>query len=454
MAQGSGSGTTSAAGREDAEERTKDGGATQECKSPPPSALRASTRFVVATEAFLYRRTVRAVLIAWVGVSDLKGPEKAGTGDLGPIAQALAARSFDQVVLLEFFDKADHQKLLPGYIAWLRERTQAEIVERRETLRGPTDFGGIYEAARRACQEVLAQHRDATLTFHLSPGSPPMAAVWMLLGKTIFPAQLIESSREQGVKTAEVPFDIAAEFLPDLLREPDERLRAQSTADSPPAPEFKTIIHRSRVMARLIQRARRVALRNVPVLIEGESGTGKELLAKAIHQASPRKGKPFIPVNCGAIPASLVESRLRSADVILGYGGSNLWAAHAWRASGLAPVLAELLEQKVYVGWSAGSMIFARELDRWPAAFDDLDELAAPFGRPRRGADVVEWGVAGCGAARGLGHAVAEPLRDDVHTAYGELVDIVRYANEHSVGDAQRLGVRVVLDVGLGLGET
>lgn len=75
-------------------------------------------------------------------------------------------------------------------------------------------------------------------------------------------------------------------------------------------------------------------------------------------------------------PASLVESRLRSADVILGYGGSNLWAAHAWRASGLAPVLAELLEQKVYVGWSAGSMIFARELDRWSAAFDDLDELA------------------------------------------------------------------------------
>lgn len=253
---------------------------------------------------------MRNILIAWVGISDLKGPEKSGTGDLGPIAQALAARSFDQVVLLEFFDKLDHQKLLPGYIAWLRERTPARIVERRETLRGPTDFGGIYEAARRACQEVLAEHRHATLTFHLSPGSPPMAAVWMLLGKTIFPAQLIESSREQGVKTAEVPFDIAAEFLPDLLREPDERLRAQSTADSPPAPEFKTIIHRSRAMARLTQRARRVALRNVPVLIEGESGTGKELLAKAIHQASPRKSKPFIPVNCGAIPAGLVESEL------------------------------------------------------------------------------------------------------------------------------------------------
>jgi transcriptional regulator with PAS, ATPase and Fis domain len=61
-------------------------------------------------------------------------------------------------------------------------------------------------------------------------------------------------------------------------------------------------------MERLLRRARRVAFRNVPVLIEGESGTGKELLAKAIHRASPRKCKPFIAVNCGAIPPSLIES--------------------------------------------------------------------------------------------------------------------------------------------------
>ena len=166
-------------------------------------------------KAFLYDVTVRAVLVGWVGVSDLNGPAKAGTGDLGPIAQALATRAFDQVVLLEYFAKADHQKMLPGYVAWLRERTDAEIVERPEALRGPTDFGGIYEAARRACQHVLAQKKDSSLTFHLSSGAPPMAAVWMLLGKTIVPAELIESSREQGVKTAEVPFDIAAEFLPD-----------------------------------------------------------------------------------------------------------------------------------------------------------------------------------------------------------------------------------------------
>lgn len=74
-------------------------------------------------------------------------------------------------------------------------------------------------------------------------------------------------------------------------------------------------------------------------------------------------------------PPALVESRLRSADVILGYGGSNLWLAHAWAVTGLAPVLAQLLDEKVYVGWSAGSMIFPRLLSRWAEDFDDQEEL-------------------------------------------------------------------------------
>jgi len=58
-------------------------------------------------------------------------------------------------------------------------------------------------------------------------------------------------------------------------------------------------------------------------------------------------------------PASRVESRLRSADVVLGYGGSNIWLAHAWQATGLDRMLPELLHEKVYVGWSAGSMVFS-----------------------------------------------------------------------------------------------
>ena len=255
---------------------------------------------------------MQRVLIAWVGVTDIFGPENESKGDVGPVAQAVVSLELDRIVLLEYFSNPAHQFRFPTYVSWLRTRTSATIETINVELRGPTDFGGIYAAAREACRDIIASAAPdgASLTFHLSSGSPPMAAVWMLLGKTIFPAELIESSREQGLKTAEVPFDITVEFLPDFLREPDERLRSQSTADSPPAPEFANIIHRSKIMARLIQRSRRVALRSVPVLIEGESGTGKELLAKAIHRASPRRDKPFIPVNCGAIFDSLVEAEL------------------------------------------------------------------------------------------------------------------------------------------------
>ncbi len=63
-------------------------------------------------------------------------------------------------------------------------------------------------------------------------------------------------------------------------------------------------------MKKVIARAQRLAEFDVNVMILGETGTGKELFAEAIHNASPRRAKKFIPVNCGAIPRELVESEL------------------------------------------------------------------------------------------------------------------------------------------------
>ena len=73
---------------------------------------------------------------------------------------------------------------------------------------------------------------------------------------------------------------------------------------------FPEIIGSSPVMAKVFDTIRRVAGSDISVLIVGESGTGKELVARAIHRQSHRKDGPFIAINCGAIPETLLESEL------------------------------------------------------------------------------------------------------------------------------------------------
>ncbi len=73
---------------------------------------------------------------------------------------------------------------------------------------------------------------------------------------------------------------------------------------------FDDIVSASPAMIRVIDLARRAAQSNIPIVLEGESGVGKEMVARAIQSASDRVGKPFITVNCGAIPHNLVESIL------------------------------------------------------------------------------------------------------------------------------------------------
>jgi DNA-binding NtrC family response regulator len=73
---------------------------------------------------------------------------------------------------------------------------------------------------------------------------------------------------------------------------------------------FADIITRSETMAGVLRTAQKAASSTIPVLVEGESGVGKELFARAIHGSGERKSKPFVAVNCGAIPDNLVESIL------------------------------------------------------------------------------------------------------------------------------------------------
>lgn len=73
---------------------------------------------------------------------------------------------------------------------------------------------------------------------------------------------------------------------------------------------FANIIGRDSKMLQVYQQIRDVAMYDSPVHIYGETGTGKELVARAIHNESPRSGAPFVPINCGALPEGLIESEL------------------------------------------------------------------------------------------------------------------------------------------------
>jgi DNA-binding NtrC family response regulator len=88
-------------------------------------------------------------------------------------------------------------------------------------------------------------------------------------------------------------------------------IAASQKASQPAALEpLPGMVGQSASMANVYRMARLVARRNTPVLITGPTGTGKEVVAGAIHQLSPRAGKPFVVINCAAIPEALLESEL------------------------------------------------------------------------------------------------------------------------------------------------
>jgi len=286
------------------------------------------------------------VLFTWLGIADLRAASGDSEAALGPIGQAVLSRPFDRVILLSDHDS----RKTDSYAKWLRGLSDASVETIKAKLSSPTNFGEIYEHVSNNLKEFRAKNKGKhDLVFHLSPGTPAMAAVWIIVAKTRFPAELIESSKEAGVRVASIPFDISADYIPDLLRRPDEELARLSQGLAPDSPEFADIIHRCVSMKRLIARARRVAPRSIPVLLMGESGTGKELFARAIHKASAFRNGPFIAVNCGAIPSELVESEL------FGHEKGAFTGAHAARVG--------------YIEAASNGTLFLDEVGELPLAY-------------------------------------------------------------------------------------
>lgn len=246
-------------------------------------------------------------LISWVGKADHDCAEGARGDDLGPVASAIKAHvPFDKICLLTNYE-FDRTK---AYCAWLEKTTGCVETDLFGVeLSSPTNYAEIYKQVSRELKTLRLPNDATELTFHLSPGTPAMTAIWIILAKTRFPAKLIQTSKENGLESVDFIFDLANEYLPEFLQRSSERIERLSSA-TPTAPEFSKLIHRSPVMREQIQLAQKIAAHEVPVLILGETGTGKELFAEAIHAASSRASKPFIAVNCGAMPKDLANSEL------------------------------------------------------------------------------------------------------------------------------------------------
>lgn len=105
--------------------------------------------------------------------------------------------------------------------------------------------------------------------------------------------------------TSELKLLVGKAFERRALTEENARLRAQVDRQHP-----KDLLGRSAAMRKVLDIAERVAAGRSTILITGESGTGKERIARFVHESSDRKDKPFLVMNCGAIPEALLESEL------------------------------------------------------------------------------------------------------------------------------------------------
>ncbi len=219
----------------------------------------------------------------------------------GPIKTLLSQEpEFDEVHLLADFPKW-LQKI---YLDWLEHPAELHSVK----LDDPTDYAQVLHSVDTVLQK---RNRKDNAEFHflLTSGTPSMAATWILIGKSRYDAIFWQTYQNEA-RESMVPFDVVAGFASELATVPDASLQHLATSAPREIAGFEKISGTSKLLKLAAGRAAKAAARDVPVLILGDPGTGKELFADAIHESSKRKGKPFIRVNCAAIPESLLEAHL------------------------------------------------------------------------------------------------------------------------------------------------
>ncbi|SVE06028.1 uncharacterized protein METZ01_LOCUS458882, partial [marine metagenome] len=245
-------------------------------------------------------RKMKKILCSWVGNSDwLPSEGLGGPGEPGPVARTMEDPVFGQVDELRCLNNYQHRKG-SDFKKWIATKTSAEVYCEDVLLKSPTDFRGVYEATDNLIKTIRSENSEEhELIFLCSPGTWIMQNSLLMLALTKYPARLIEASEKGGVVEVDVPFEINVDYLIDRV---DRARREVSPGLQVDKPELNDIIHDCRPMRLAIERVRRIAPRNISILIEGQSGTGKKLIGRLLHTLSQRSMRPLETFNCGAIP--------------------------------------------------------------------------------------------------------------------------------------------------------
>jgi two-component system response regulator AtoC len=253
----------------------------------------------------VYTAPVRRMLLTW---SDRgTDSQRRAAGDRGPVLRLVdeTRETYHRALVLAVPAGLGSARAL---VDELRERI-ADVEVRVIPVEDPSDHAALFGEL-----VPLARELDATpwkLDVLLSAGTPQAQTLWVILVQAamlrarmlqVIPPQFVPRPHPKAIR--EVTLDI--EGFPEIrvLREEVSRLRAEVRARG------SKLVAGSEAMRTLLDRVVRVAASELPVLVFGETGSGKELVARAIHDGSPRAAGPFVAENCGALAESVLASEL------------------------------------------------------------------------------------------------------------------------------------------------
>ncbi len=266
------------------------------------------------------------ILLTFTGFHDPYSKGLVGEEELaGPILSLLSVRSFNRIFL---FGTPGTRENTTETASVIQQKYPCVGVETKDlALPDPTDYAAIFGELRPAVRKILNRYPAAGYFIAVASGTPQMHACWVLMTvRGELPARILQVRPPKFV-TSKAPMvsevDLSTVALsrderPQAEFEPEELVCFPMVAHYELALEPRSIqeicaelglIGDDPAFRRILKSAAYLACAEVPVLILGETGTGKELVAKFIHHLSARCHGPFVPINCAAIPAELMESQ-------------------------------------------------------------------------------------------------------------------------------------------------